>query len=127
MLTKPLVLLRLEGLALLIASVVLYTLHGASWWLFALLLFAPDLGMLGYLGGNRIGATMYNLVHITVLPVALGLTGFLTTTPMLLSIALIWLAHIGLDRAVGYGLKLPEHFQHTHLGRIGNNRNRGEA
>lgn len=126
MLSKPLALLRLEGLALLLTAVMLYALQGASWWLFAILLFAPDLGMLGYLRNNHVGAAAYNLLHITVLPLLLALTGVLTEFPVLLSVALIWLAHIGLDRALGYGLKLPAHFQDTHLGRIGNRR-RGEA
>lgn len=125
MLTKPLALLRLEGLALLVSAVVLYALHGASWWLFALLLFAPDLGMLGYLRGNRVGAATYNFVHITVLPLVLALVGVFTESPLPVSVALIWLAHIGLDRAVGYGLKLPTDFQDTHLGKIGNRRGGG--
>lgn len=125
MLTKPLALLRLEGLVLLLAAVVLYALQNASWWLFALLLFAPDLGMLGYLLGKRVGAATYNLVHITVLPLILALVGILTESQLPVSVALIWLAHIGLDRAVGYGLKRPTDFQDTHLGNIGGRRGGG--
>lgn len=127
MLARPLVLLRLEGLALLLAAVVLYAVQGASWWLFAVLLFAPDLGMLGYLRGERVGAVTYNLAHFTVLPLVTALVGLMTGAQLPVSIALIWLAHIGLDRAFGYGLKLPTGFKDTHLGSIGNRRGDGGA
>jgi hypothetical protein len=39
-----------------------------------------------------------------------------------LSLATIWIAHIGFDRALGYGLKYGSGFTHTHLGRIGRDR-----
>ena len=127
MLTRPLALLRLEGLALLVAAVVMYALQGESWWLFALLLFAPDLGMLGYLGGKRVGAATYNIAHLTAVPLVIALVGILAESRLPVSVALIWLAHIGLDRAVGYCLKLPTDFQDTHLGKIGNRRGGGGA
>jgi hypothetical protein len=109
---------RLEGLVLLAGAAVLYGATGASWWLFALLFLAPDLSMLGYLGGPRIGAAAYNAAHATIGPVALGLIGWVTA-PGLVPLALIWLAHIGFDRALGYGLKYASDFRDTHLGRIG--------
>lgn len=114
-LTQPTTLLRLEGVALLALAVIGYARLGGNWILFAVLLLAPDLSALGYLAGNAIGAACYNLVHITVLPLALGTYGILAGQMMLVPFALIWLAHIGMDRLLGYGLKYPDAFTHTHL------------
>ena len=111
-------LLRAEGLALLAAASLAYGGTGASWWLFAALFLLPDIAMLGYLAGPRIGALAYNAAHATPLPLAIGLVGW-WVAPWLLPYALVWLAHIGFDRAAGYGLKYASAFQDTHLGRIG--------
>ena len=113
------VLLRLEGLALLAAMVVLYSTRGGPWWLFAVLFLAPDLSFAAYLAGARIGAIVYNAVHVTAVPIVLLMAGLVFDQPLTASIAIIWLAHIGMDRAAGYGLKYPDAFNHTHLGRIG--------
>ena len=110
---------RLEGLALLITSVTIFAVAAPNWILFAVLLFAPDLTMLGYLRGPRIGAGAYNLVHLKILPLALGSLGLLTNNALEIQLALIWFAHIGIDRAAGYGLKLETGFSDTTLGRIG--------
>jgi uncharacterized protein DUF4260 len=115
----PRLLLRLEGLALLTAMVALYTWQGTSWWLFAALFFAPDLSFAGYLLGPRPGAVVYNAVHTTVVPGALLGVGLVLGQPLAVALAVIWLAHIGFDRALGYGLKYPDGFGFTHLGRIG--------
>jgi hypothetical protein len=112
-------LLRLEGAALAIVAIALYARADASWGLFALLLLAPDLSFLGYLLGPRTGAIAYNAAHATLAPLALGLAGLVTASTLAEHLALIWLAHIGIDRALGYGLKYGASFQHTHLGRIG--------
>lgn len=119
MLSSPTNLLRLEGLALLGLAVVGFAVLGGSWWLFALLLFVPDVGMLGYLRGPAVGAAIYNLLHWTPLPLLLVTLGYFLESTLALHIGLVWLAHIGLDRAAGYGLKLPEDFGSTHLGKIG--------
>lgn len=111
--------LRLEGVALVLAATAAYAWTGQSWWLFATLLLAPDIGMAAYLAGPRIGAFCYNLVHTTVAPVATGIAGLAWQAPLAVAVSLIWLAHIGLDRALGYGLKEPTGFKDTHLGRIG--------
>jgi hypothetical protein len=113
------VLLRLEGLALLAAMVLLYSIRGGPWWLFAVLFLAPDLSFAAYLAGARIGAIVYNAVHVTAVPIVLLMAGFALDQSLAASIAIIWLAHIGMDRAAGYGLKYPDAFNHTHLGRIG--------
>jgi hypothetical protein len=90
-----------------------------SWWLFAALILVPDLSMAGYLAGNRVGAAAYNAVHVTIGPIALTLIGLLGSDLRVLGVALIWLAHVGIDRALGYGLKYDRSFGFTHLGRIG--------
>jgi hypothetical protein len=117
-LTRPTLLLRIEGLALLSGAVAFYAHRGESWLLFALLLFAPDLSAIGYLAGMRAGTALYNLAHTTTLPVALAIAGLALDSDTTLAVAAIWLAHLGLDRAIGYGLKYPTHFKDTHLTRL---------
>jgi hypothetical protein len=114
----PAVFLRLEGAALLGATVILYFHADYQWWLFLVLLLAPDLGAAGYLLGPRIGAALYDTAHFELLPVAFAVVGVLNGSDTCLKIALIWLAHIGMDRAVGYGLKYPTGFKDTHLQRV---------
>ena len=110
--------LRLEGLAVGSAAAVLYFDQGYSWIVFVVLLLAPDLGMLGYLAGPRVGAATYDLLHFEAFPVVLGLIGLLADADVLVQLALIWLTHIGVDRALGYGLKYPTAFRDTHLQRV---------
>lgn len=113
------ILLRLEGLTLFAGMVMLYAAWDGSWLVFALLFFVPDLSFLAYLADARTGAMVYNAAHSYMVPVALLTLGFGLASPLTLSIALIWLAHIGIDRALGYGLKYSAGFGYTHLGRIG--------
>lgn len=113
------ILLRLEGLAFAGAALALYRWTGGSWPMFAVLLLIPDLSMLGYLVSPRTGAVAYNTVHVTLGPVLLGALAAALREPLLAQCTAIWLAHIGLDRALGYGLKYPAGFGFTHLGRIG--------
>ena len=111
--------LRLEGLTALVVSVAVYAYWGQhGWGLFALLFLLPDLSLLGYLRGPRVGAAVYNLAHTYVVPAVLGIAGVLWLG-LFFAIGLIWSAHIGLDRMIGYGLKLPTAFRETHLGPIG--------
>src|SRR5918997_4100238 len=116
--SRPAVLLRAEGAAMLLTSVMLYWVSGGSWLLFALLLLVPDLSMLGYLAGTRVGAAVYNVFHAYPLPAVLGAFGLLGGSSLALMVALVWFAHIGMDRLVGYGLKYPTEFKDTHLGRV---------
>jgi hypothetical protein len=113
---QPLVLLRLEGAALLATATALYQHTDASWWLYAGLFLAPDLSFAGYFGGPRVGAIVYNAVHTTIGPLALATYGVLLQTPLAVSLGLIWLAHIGFDHLLGYGLKYDRGFAFTHLG-----------
>jgi hypothetical protein len=92
---------------------------GGNWWLFAALILVPDVSFAGYLFNTRAGAIAYNTMHVTIGPLACAALGFLLPSFDLLSIALIWAAHVGLDRALGYGLKYGAGFGFTHLGRIG--------
>ena len=111
--------LRLEGLALFAGMTLLYGIWEGDWWIYAILFFIPDLSFAAYLSGPRFGALIYNAAHSYLLPVALMTAGFATAAPLTLSIAMIWLAHIGFDRALGYGLKYATGFGFTHLGRLG--------
>jgi hypothetical protein len=118
---SPRVLLRLEGLAVLIAAVVGYRALASSWWLFALLLLTPDLSIAGYLAGPRVGAISYNVVHTYVAPALLAVLAA-AGLPAAWPFVVIWVAHIGMDRAVGFGLKYPSGFGDTHLGAVGRGR-----
>jgi hypothetical protein len=109
--------LRLEALALLVLALAAYAHGGYGWGRFGWLLFLPDLSMLGYLLNPRVGAACYNAAHSTVGPIALFLASQLI--PAAAPLALIWLAHVGMDRALGYGLKYASSFGDTHLGRVG--------
>jgi len=111
--------LRLEGVVLFAGMTLLYGLWEGSWWVYALLFLAPDLSFAAYLAGPKAGAAVYNAAHSYLLPVALMTAGLAMASPLLLSLAMIWLAHIGIDRALGYGLKYQKGFAFTHLGRIG--------
>jgi len=112
----PRIVLRVEGAIVLAASTFAYAKLDGHWLVFALLFFAPDLSMLGYFAGRRIGAISYNLGHSYGLPAALGAMGVLSGRHILWALALIWVAHIGLDRMFGYGLKYVTAFGVTHLG-----------
>jgi hypothetical protein len=111
-----LAILRLEGLALFAAATGAYFHGGFGIGLFALLFLAPDLTFAAYLGGPRFGAVAYNALHTTIWPLALCGGGVMFAAPLALAVGLIWLAHIGFDRANGYGLKFPTAFGDTHLG-----------
>ncbi len=115
MLTRPSVLLHIEEAILFLLTLFAYQHLHYSWLLFALLFLTPDLSMLGYLVNVRAGAALYNLVHTLTLPLALLLTSYIQHWPAATGIALIWTAHIALDRLLGYGLKYPTFFKDTHL------------
>ena len=115
--------LRSEGFALLLVALALYARSGARWWVFAACFLLPDVSFAAYLVGVRAGAVAYNLAHSYVGPLALLLVSvwFYRTGQHegMMTVALIWLAHIGWDRMLGYGLKSDRSFDETHLGPIG--------
>jgi hypothetical protein len=114
----PHLLLRLEGLAVAVGAVVLYYHEHFGWILFVALILAPDLSFAAYVFGPRVGAIAYDAVHTEIFPVALGTVGVVADSSAATKIALIWLAHIGADRVLGYGLKYPTAFKDTHLSRV---------
>jgi hypothetical protein len=118
MLMHPSTLLRIEESALLLATLFVYQHLHASWLLFAILFFTPDLFMLGYLLNTRAGAATYNLAHTLTLPLTLVLESYVQHWRLALELALIWTAHIAFDRLLGYGLKYPTFFKDTHLQHI---------
>jgi hypothetical protein len=113
--------LRVEGVALLVAAVSWYAATGHAWSTFALVFLAPDVSFAGYLAGPRVGAVVYNVAHALVLPLVMAAFGA-AGRPDLLPVAAIWIAHIGFDRMLGYGLKYDTAFGDTHLGWIGRTR-----
>lgn len=122
---RPVSYLRLEGAALFTVAAGAYLVVGEPLWLFALLLFAPELSMIAYLRGPRVGAIGYNAAHTTVVPLVVAGLSVWQGATLPLAVALIWLAHIGGDRALEYGLKHADGFGRTHLGPVG--RGRGDA
>ncbi|MCJ2133423.1 DUF4260 domain-containing protein [Methylobacterium sp. J-026] len=123
----PRTILRIEGAALLACATAAYAWLGQPWWLFAALLFAPDLSLLGYALGPARGAVFYNVLH-TETPPLIGLCLAVSLgQPLFAGLTLIWLAHIGLDRMLGYGLKYASGFGNTHLGAIGRGRAADES
>ena len=112
----PGLILRLEGAAAMTAALAAYARFGEGWAVFAVLFLVPDLSMLGYFGGRKLGAAAYNAGHSYLIPAALGALGLILSQPALVGIALIWIAHIGFDRMLGYGLKYDTAFGRTHLG-----------
>ena len=112
-------LLRLEEFLLFGLALFLFSQLDYRWGWYALWFLAPDLSMLGYLANPRVGAWTYNLVHHKGLAVAVYLLGYLLVIPWLMFAGMILLGHSSLDRVFGYGLKYPDAFQNTHLGRIG--------
>jgi hypothetical protein len=115
----PLLVLRAEGLALLGLATWAFTLTGHSWWLYGVLFLVPDTSFAAYLAGPRVGALAYNAMHTTLMPALLAAAGLASSNSLMLALAAIWAAHIGIDRALGYGLKYADGFGATHLGRIG--------
>jgi hypothetical protein len=117
-LTNPVALQRLEGLVLFAAGVYAWLTLGGSWWLFLLLLLTPDISMLGYLRGPKLGAAIYNLIHSYPLAAVCLAAGLVGSIPSLTFAGIIVLAHIGWDRMLGYGLKFGSGFKDTHLGSL---------
>ncbi|MGY3040308.1 ABC-type Na+ efflux pump permease subunit [Rhodanobacter sp. TND4EL1] len=111
--------IRLEGLCVLVVSLLAYAKFGGSWGIFALCFFVPDLSFLGYLAGPRAGAVSYNSLHSYIGALALLAAGIFLSASVAATAGIIWMAHIGFDRSLGYGLKYQAGFGLTHLGFIG--------
>ena len=111
--------LRAEGLAVFTAGLAGFLFLGGPWWAFLVLLIVPDVSMVGYLRGPRVGAILYNLVHDLAAGVAVAGVGLAIGSVPVAATGAVLVAHSGMDRMAGYGLKLPSSFKDTHLGRIG--------
>lgn len=111
----PNLMLRAEGALALAGATYFYSQQGFGWLTFALLFFVPDIFMLGFLCGNRLGALVYNIGHTYTVPAALLIAGWFAASPLMIAIALIWIGHIGFDRILGYGLKYDRGFKFSHL------------
>ncbi|HEX9679131.1 MAG TPA: DUF4260 domain-containing protein [Candidatus Saccharimonadales bacterium] len=110
--------LRAEGLIILLASLFVYAELGGHWLWFGALIFSFDASMVGYLKNDRLGALTYNIGHSLILPLILAAASWQLNEDLWLKFSVIWLAHIGLDRSLGYGLKSFDGFKYTHLGTI---------
>lgn len=110
--------LRVDGFVLFIAALLLFSKIGQRWWLVPVLLFVPDIFMAGYAKSTKLGALIYNVGHSYLLPTITAIFGWYQNHYFLLAIGLIWLAHVGMDRFLGYGLKYDDNFKHTHLGNL---------
>lgn len=111
--------LHLEGLVFFVIALYLYSLFNGNWWIFAAVVLVPDISMLGYIKNKDLGATIYNLVHNYVLAFGLMTFGYFVFQNMLVVYSgIILLAHVGIDRFMGYGLKYPSHFKDTHLQKV---------
>jgi len=117
--TWPRTLLQVEGACILGSSIWAYSRFKQSWWTFAALLLVPDLGMVGYLANTSAGAAIYNTFHTETPPILLLCAALARRNDSVAGLALCWLAHIGMDRMLGFGLKYGGSFGHTHLGYLG--------
>ncbi len=112
-------LIKIEEMLLAFFAFYLFLSLDYAWWWFLILLLTPDLSMLGYLFGPKVGAWMYNLAHHKGVACALFVLGSYLQVQWPQLVGAIILSHSSLDRVFGYGLKYVDSFQHTHLGRIG--------
>jgi ABC-type nitrate/sulfonate/bicarbonate transport system permease component len=113
--------IKTEEAAQMLAGLAgLYFLHlSVSWWLWIPLFFLPDISMLGYLAGTKVGAFTYNLFHHKGVAIIVAAIGLYLANNIIIAIGILLFAHSSFDRMFGYGLKYPDSFQHTHLGMIG--------
>jgi uncharacterized membrane protein AbrB (regulator of aidB expression) len=111
--------LRLEGLALAILMVTLIHFSSAPLWILPATFLLFDIGMIGYLINNKVGAHTYNAVHNATFPTLLIALGLIIEVEWVSVLGICWTFHIAVDRTLGYGLKHEESFMHTHLGKIG--------
>ncbi len=112
-------LLRLEGLAIFLFALMAYQFLGFAWGFFILLFLLPDLAFFAYFHSSNVGAIAYNITHSYILPLMLFAYGFFVSSSDADKIAIIWIAHVGFDRALGFGLKYSKGFRYTHFGKLG--------
>jgi len=111
--------LKLEELLMFVLSMYALTLFHVNWWVYLLVLIAPDISFTGYAVGNKVGAVCYNLFHHKGVAIAIFLAGFIWRDEWLQITGIVLFGHSSMDRMLGYGLKLNQGFKYTHLGMIG--------
>jgi hypothetical protein len=116
--SKTRIFLVLESVVIFLGSFLIYLLLGGNWIIFLVLLFSPDIFMVGYLKNSRIGSIIYNIGNVYAWAIVSIIIGILIDFNLLILFSLIWMAHIIMDRAMGYGLKYPSDFEDTHMQRI---------
>ena len=116
------VILKLEEMGMLIASILALMWLKVEWWYYPILFLGPDIGIAGYVFGNKVGAACYNILHHKGIAAALMAAGLFYDQQMLLVTGLIMFGHSSMDRMAGYGLKYEQGFKFTHLGVIGKNK-----
>jgi hypothetical protein len=114
-------LIKIEEAGLFVLGIYLFSILNYAWWLFPALIFVPDLSMIGYAFGNKIGAGVYNAFHHRALAVVIYLAGIYTANEVVQLTGVMLFSHSSMDRMFGYGLKLEQGFKFTHLGEIGKN------
>lgn len=114
------ILLKMEEILMFSLGIFLFSLLDYAWWWFLVLILTPDIGMVGYLFGNKVGAVTYNLFHHRGVAIALYLLGSYLSLPLWQLAGIILFSHSAMDRIFGYGLKYNKGFKFTHLGEIGN-------
>jgi hypothetical protein len=119
-------LLKIEEVFMFGLSIFLFSKLDYAWWWYPVLILAPDLSMIGYLGGSQIGAATYNFIHNKALGIGIFVLGIVLASPPLMLAGLILFGHSSMDRVLGYGLKYPDSFEHTHLGIIGKSAGAGK-
>jgi len=115
---KPKLWLRLDGLVLFVATIIFFASTHQHWWLYPVLLFVPDIFMVGYIKDSKLGALLYNFGHSYFAPTVVALWGWAAKDAAVIAIGVIWLGHVGWDRFFGYGLKYDTRFKDTHLGSL---------
>lgn len=111
--------LKIEELAMFALGFLGFMQLNWAWWWFWVLLLTPDVGMLGYLVNNKIGAFVYNLFHHKGVAILIGMLAWWAQNDIFLLVGIILFAHSAFDRIWGYGLKYNQGFTYTHLGEIG--------
>ena len=112
-------LLKVEEAAQWLLSILLFSRLDYAWWVYPTLILLPDLSMIGYAFNPRLGAMSYNFFHHKALGIVVGTVGLFLGNSALLLTGIILFGHAAMDRMLGYGLKYPTDFKHTHLGTIG--------
>lgn len=110
--------IKLEELAMFLFSILLFSQLDYAWWVYLVFILTPDIGMIGYAVNTRLGAMTYNLFHHKAIAILIGTLGWYLVVPGLQLAGIILFGHASMDRIFGYGLRYPDHFKNTHLGKL---------